>query len=109
VAVIFAGAIDVQARAVKAATSTIPIVFATGGDPIVLGLAASFNRPGGNATGATVLSAALGPKRLDVLRELIAPTDVIAVLVNPDNQTAKSVTRELQEAARGIGQHVKRT
>ena len=67
----------------------------TGGDPIVLGLAASFNRPGGNATGATVLSAALGPKRLDVLRELIAPTDVIAVLVNPDNQTAKRKEADL--------------
>jgi putative ABC transport system substrate-binding protein len=106
VAVIFAGAVDVQIRALKAAMPTTPIVFATGGDPIALGLAASFNRPGGNATGVTVLTAALWPKRLDVLRELITPTSIIALLVNPDNQTAEAAIREFQAAAGGIGQNV---
>jgi putative ABC transport system substrate-binding protein len=73
-AVIFAGAVDVQVRAVKTAVPTLPIIIATGGDPVELGLAVSLNRPGGNATGATVLSAALLPKRLQLLHELISPT-----------------------------------
>jgi ABC-type uncharacterized transport system substrate-binding protein len=106
VAVIFAGAVDVQIRALKAAVATTPIVFATGGDPVELGLGASFNRPGGNATAVTVLTAALWPKRLELLCELSAPATAVAVLVNPDSQTGPPAVRDLQAAARGIGQNV---
>ena len=106
VAVIFAGAVDVQIRALKAAISTTPIVFATGGDPVELGLGASFNRPGGNATAVTVLTDALWPKRLELLRELSAPATAVALLVNPDSQTGPPAVRDLQAAARGIGQNV---
>jgi ABC-type uncharacterized transport system substrate-binding protein len=106
VAVIFAGAVDVQIHALNASISTTPVVFATGGDPIALGLGASFNRPGGNATGVTVITAALWPKRLELLRELATPATMVAMLVNPDNQTTGSAIRDLQGAARGIGQNV---
>jgi putative ABC transport system substrate-binding protein len=106
VAVIFAGAADVAHGAVKAAATTLPVVFATGSDPVAVGLVASLNRPGGNLTGITVITAALWPKRLELLRELIAPTPLIALLVNPDNLTAEPATRELQAAARKIGQDV---
>jgi ABC-type uncharacterized transport system substrate-binding protein len=106
VAVIGAFAVDVQIRALNAAVSTVPTVFATGGDPVALGLGASFNRPGGNATGVTVITAALWPKRLELLRDLVAPTTAVALLVNPDNQTHKPAITELQQAARNIGQRV---
>jgi ABC-type uncharacterized transport system substrate-binding protein len=106
VAVIFAGAVDVQIRALNAVISTVPVVFATGGDPVELGLGASFNRPGGNATAVTVLTAALWPKRLELLRELVPPAPVVALLVNPDSQTAAPAVKDLQSAARGIGQNV---
>jgi putative ABC transport system substrate-binding protein len=106
VAIIFAGAVDVQVRAVKTAVSTLPIVVATGGDPVELGLAASFNQPGGNATGATVLSAALLPKRLGLLRELTSATILIAVLVNPKNAIAATAMKEVEAAARRIGQNL---
>jgi putative ABC transport system substrate-binding protein len=84
----------------KAATATIPIVFTAGFDPIELGLIASLNRPGGNLTGISILNAELGPKRLELLRELL-PT--IALLINPNNPSAVTVTRELQAVARTIG------
>ena len=103
-AVIFAGGIDVQVRAVKAAVSTVPIVIATGGDPVELGLVASLSRPGGNVTGATGLTAVLWPKRLELLRELMRSPGVIAMLVNPDNAIGATGARELQAAARNIGQ-----
>jgi ABC-type uncharacterized transport system substrate-binding protein len=106
VAVIFAGAVDVQIRDLNAAIRTIPVVFATGGDPVALGLGASFNRPGGNATGVTVLTAALWPKRLELLREFATPAGVVALLVNPDSQSAEPAVKGLHEAARGIGQNV---
>jgi len=106
VAVIFAGAVDVQILALKAAISTIPVVFATGGDPVELGLGASFNRPGGNATAVTVLTDALWPKRLELLRELSAPATAVALLVNPDRPQSPGAVRDLQAAARGIGQSV---
>ncbi len=106
VVVIFAGAVEAQIRALNAAISTIPLVFATGGDPVALGLGASFNRPGGNATGVTVITAALWPKRLELLRELATPATVVALLVNPDVQSTGPAIRDLQGAAGSIGQNV---
>ncbi len=106
VAVIFAGASDVAAGALRVAAATVPVVFATGSDPVAAGLVASLNRPGGNLTGVTVITAALWPKRLELLRELISPTPLIALLVNPNNLTATPARRELNAAARRIGQDV---
>ena len=106
VSVIFAGASDVAAGALRVAAATVPVVFATGSDPVAAGLVASLNRPGGNLTGVTVITAALWPKRLELVRELISPTPLIALLVNPNNLTATHARRELNAAARRIGQDV---
>jgi putative ABC transport system substrate-binding protein len=92
--------------AAKAATSTIPIVFTSGDDPIQEGLVSSFNRPGGNATGATVLSATLEAKRLALLLELIPKAALIAALIDPNFSSAKPQLTELQTAARAIGRQV---
>jgi putative tryptophan/tyrosine transport system substrate-binding protein len=91
------------ALAAKAATSTVPIVFTTGGDPIKLGLVASLNRPGGNVTGVSNLITELGSKRLGLLRELVPATTVVATLVNPDFQDAESQLRDVEAAARSLG------
>ena len=88
----------------KAATSTIPIVFTTAGDPVKLGLVASLDRPGGNVTGATQLNLEIIPKRLQLLHELIPNASVFALLVNPANPTlAETNTKGLQAAARDLG------
>ena len=92
------------ARAAQAATSTIPIVFQSGSDPVQDGLVNSFNRPGGNTTGVHVFTTSLGPKRLGLLRELTPKAGVIAFLVNPSSQIAAMQITEVQEAARSIGQ-----
>jgi putative ABC transport system substrate-binding protein len=105
-AVIFAGAVDVRIRALNKELSAFPIVFATGGDPVSLGLAASLGRPGGHTTGATVISAILWPKRLELLRELIGPPGVVAVLVNPDNATTDPATKAVEAAAKDVGQRI---
>src|SRR5262249_53771540 len=75
------------AFAAKAATTTIPIVFVTAGDPVALGFVASLNRPGGNLTGVATLTVELAPKQLEVLRELVPTATSIALLVNPTNPT----------------------
>ena len=87
----------------KAATTTIPIVFTTASDPMRLGLVASLSRPGGNVTGATQLNVEVGPKRLELVRELLPAATIIALLVNPTNPVAETLARDLQAAARTIG------
>ena len=95
-----------SALAAKAATSTIPIVFAIGGDPINVGLVPSLNRPTGNITGVTLFTSVLGAKRLEMLRELVPNASVLAVLMNPNNPNAETDIRDLQAAARSIGQKI---
>jgi putative ABC transport system substrate-binding protein len=90
--------------AAKAATTTIPIVFGSGGDPVDMGLVASLNRPGGNVTGATFLTANLGAKRLGLLRDLAPGAEVVALLADPDKPVGQVQIRDVQEAARGLGQ-----
>ncbi len=89
--------------AAKAATSTIPIVFQTGSDPIRDGLVTSMNRPGGNVTGVTRLGTAVEPKRLELLHELVPKATAVAFLVNPLNPAADSQILEMQNAARSLG------
>src|SRR5262245_20490041 len=92
------------AFAAKAATMTIPIIFAVNDDPVRLGLVASLARPGGNATGTNFFTAELGAKRLDLLRELVPAATRVAVLVNPaDASATESTLRDVQSAARAIG------
>ncbi len=88
-----------SARAAKNATSTVPIVFTSGNDPVAAGLVASLARPGGNLTGVSVLFVELVPKRLELLSELVPWAGVIAVLVNPNYSSAERIIREAQEAA----------
>jgi putative ABC transport system substrate-binding protein len=102
VAVIVAGA-NAGALASKAATTTIPIVFSIAVDPVSVGLVASLNRPGGNLTGVTNLNTELGPKRLELVHELVPTARIIAVLVNPTNRNAETLSRDLRAAARTIG------
>jgi putative ABC transport system substrate-binding protein len=91
------------ALAAKAATATIPIVFANGSDPVKFGLVASLNRPGGNVTGVSFFTAQLEGKRLGLLRELVPQATAIAALVNPANANADNQSKELKEAARTLG------
>lgn len=92
------------AQAAKAATSTIPIVFTVGYDPVEVGLVASMNRPGGNVTGVSILDVELGPKRLELLRELVPKATTVAVLVNPsDPVRAGNISRAVQTAAHSLG------
>ena len=101
VAVIFTTGSVVSAIAAKSATSTIPIVFANGSDPVRYGLVASLNRPGSNVTGVSFYNSGLGPKRIELLREIVPGASLIAVLVNPKNPNAEP---DLQEIVKG-GRH----
>src|SRR5215475_1314505 len=93
-------------RAAKAATATIPIVFNSGADPVREGLVASFNRPGGNATGVNVLLSALEGKRLGLLREMVPNAALIAVLLNPAMPTFDDQVNDVQAAAFSVGQRL---
>lgn len=86
----------------KAATTTIPIVFVTGSDPVEQGLVTNLSRPGGNLTGATTLAVQLGQKRLELLHELVPSAKLIAVLLNPTGPSFASISRDLQAAARKL-------
>ena len=92
-----------SALAAKAATSTIPIVFVSGSDPIKFGVVTSLSRPDSNLTGLTVFTAELVPKRLELLHEVIDKAGTVALLVNPTNAVSESVQKDVQEAARTLG------
>jgi putative ABC transport system substrate-binding protein len=106
VAVLTTAGGEPSALAAKRATSTIPIVFGVGGDPVRLGLVESFSRPGGNATGVTLLTNLMEPKRLGLLRELVPGVPLIGVLLNPNFAQAPVQLQQIEEAARSIDQHI---
>ena len=107
VAAIIAAGGSVPAQAAKAATAKIPIVFVSGGDdPVKDGLVTSLNRPGGNVTGVSVITSALGPKRFELLHQLIPKASVVGVLMNPNYADADLQLRELQEAAGTFKQRI---
>jgi putative tryptophan/tyrosine transport system substrate-binding protein len=104
VSVLAAPASTPAALAAKAATATIPVLFLVGTDPVAAGLVASLARPGGNVTGVTNLNTELGPKRLELLRELIPTAKIIALLVNPTSSfIAENISKDLQLTARTLG------
>jgi putative ABC transport system substrate-binding protein len=104
-AVLVAAGGDVSAAAAKSATTTVPIVFTIGGDPIGYGLVSNLSRPSGNLTGVTFFTVTLGPKRLELLRGLLPKPGTIAMLVNPKSLNPDA--RDMQEAARTLGQSVR--
>jgi len=106
VTVIFAGQSTPAALAARAATNTIPIVFTVGVDPVRFGLVASFDHPGGNATGVNFLTSELVGKQFEIIRELVPNSSAIGLLINPDNPFAEATTRDAQEAARVSGRKI---
>jgi putative ABC transport system substrate-binding protein len=103
VGVIVAAGGEPAAMAAKAATSTIPIAFVIGGDPVRVGLAASYNRPGGNATGISIMTSTLDPKRLGLLHEVVPRAATVGALLNPNFPGFEGQLKEMQEAARTLG------
>jgi putative tryptophan/tyrosine transport system substrate-binding protein len=103
VSVIVAGGSPASALAAKSATTIIPIVFMNAADPVAIGLVKSFNRPGGNVTGATLLSAELVSKRLGILRDLLPSIKKVAVLVNPTRPGVEVQRAQVQSAAQALG------
>ena len=106
VALIVAQGGDPSVLAAKSVTSTIPIVFTSSSDPVKLGLVASLNRPGGNATGFWLYTSLLGTKRFEMMRQLFPASTLIAILVNPNNPNAQIDMPDLQDAARTVGQSI---
>ena len=106
VSVIFTTGSIVSALAAKSATSSIPIVFANGSDPVRYGLVASLNRPGGNMTGVTFYNSGLGPKRIGLLREILPKAAIIGILINPKNPNADDDAKDMVEAAQNAGVQV---
>jgi putative ABC transport system substrate-binding protein len=106
VSVLATGGGPPTARAAKAATSTIPVVFVTGDDPVAAGLVASLNRPGGNVTGISILTTELPAKRLQLLADLLPKAGVIGLLTNPASPQTESETRLVQAAAHTLGQRI---
>jgi len=97
---------DVSAVVATKATRTIPVVFGMGGDPVKAGLVASFNRPGGNATGYTVLTSQMESKRLGLMRELVPGVSLIGILVNPQLPSTVQELADLEPAAKGVNQQL---
>jgi putative tryptophan/tyrosine transport system substrate-binding protein len=106
VSVILAIGGTASAVAAKKATTTIPIVFANGGDPVRVGLVSSLNRPGGNITGISFFVTTLGAKRLELLRDLVPAATAIGFLANPSNPNAESEMADVQAAARMLGRRI---
>jgi putative tryptophan/tyrosine transport system substrate-binding protein len=104
-ALIFTTAFN-SAQAAKAVTTTVPIVFVSGPDPVQLGLVASLNRPGGNLTGVTLFTSTVVAKRLQLLRELLPEATTFAFIVNPGNTRADSDIQEMETAARALGRQI---
>jgi putative ABC transport system substrate-binding protein len=90
------------ALAAKAATATIPIVFETGADPVAVGLVGSLSRPTGNVTGVTSLNIEVGPKRFELLRQLLPTANAVALLANPNNPNSQTIITEARQAARAL-------
>jgi putative ABC transport system substrate-binding protein len=106
VTVMVAAGGEIVALAAKTATSTIPVVFIVGTDPVKAGLVASLRRPGGNVTGVTLLTATLGTKRLGLVRDIVPAATLIAVLVNPLNSNTAPYLSDIEGAARSLGQNI---
>jgi putative ABC transport system substrate-binding protein len=106
VSVFVASGGDIVPRAAKAATPTVPILFAMGGDPVAANLVGSLSRPGGNVTGVVFFSGALGMKRMDLLRQLLPAATTIGLLVNPNSPETETERGDIEAAAQAIGNMV---